>query len=108
MPGLPAQKIETLRLPSSKDEDPAEVTLDLTLTARHAAMIGGRESSLVLVADLIQSWNFTDASGAPVPVSLDSVRRLGITDFNAIMEKVNEALQITYTTPAVGTDEKKD
>ncbi len=48
--------------------------------------IGKITEDLMLVTSLIKDWNFTESDGSSVPITLESVRRLEMSDLNDIAE----------------------
>lgn len=109
---LLAERLETLTLPSSTDEDPSTVTVNLTITARQAVQISEVENKTDAIVDLIagaiKSWNFTDDDGSDAPITRETVDRLPLEDFIFIANKMTDTISATVSAKNVGEDEKKD
>jgi hypothetical protein len=96
MPEMQSGNPFELTLPSSKEGDEAKITLTPVTAGMLVEMqkenSGGDNSDALwkLVTASIKSWNFTEG-GQPLPITEDSVKRLAMPDFTAIIN----ALHIT-------------
>ena len=104
------EKKEQIYLPSTKDEpnteDRAWVVMDVSpvKTGDVAIYDDGMkrgEYQVMVVANRIKEWNYTDASGEPVPINFDTVTQLDTDDFKYLQTLIESE-------PAtLSTDEKK-
>lgn len=91
MPTLqaPQEEIKRFVLPSTKDlpeADQAWVDLDIAkvIASDMVGMDGanGRiEASLELLLGRIRGWNFTDATGASLPITVDNLKLIDALDY---------------------------
>jgi hypothetical protein len=44
---------------------------------------------LIMLTAMIQSWGFDEADGTPSAITIDNVRKLGMTNINELLELVN-------------------
>lgn len=59
------------------------------------------EASLVMLANRISDWSYTDEAGVPLPVTLDNVKLLDMEDFTFLAQKLQ--MDVESLTP----DQKK-
>lgn len=111
MPKLGQSNIVELRLPSSTEDDPAIVKLDLNITGGQAEDLYDSDkksgATFELIAQTIKEWNFTDADDKPVPITADNVRKLNVGDFKFISEQLFGLLGLQAEISAIPQDEKK-
>lgn len=112
MPQLGVPSLTTVILPSSSKDDPARVTIDLNLTGQHAKLFSSNKGdnldmAFVVLASIITEWNFVDDAGEPVPITVDNVRLLSLTDFSYLSDIVERTVASTVNR-AISTPEKKD
>lgn len=111
MPKFQMLEIQEFELPSSTKDDPAIVTMDLTVTGGTAEDVYGEgDKSRVtsrLLASALRSWNFVDDSGNVAPITPDNVRRLSSEDFEFLANKLLSKLELAASAQAVSEAEKK-
>lgn len=112
MPRLGRTNIVRLNMPSSTPDDPAWMDVNLTFDAGLVidATDAGESNSAVIAAVLpriITQWNYTGEDGEIAPINSDTVRKLPIGDFNAVAERVGDAIQSVAGTEQVADGEKK-
>lgn len=94
MPILSGGTYRTVTLPESG----ATVTLRTLITAGIAVRVANSEQDevtrfLAVLAELIQSWDFTDSEGNPVSIDEDSIKYLAIADFSYLADLVGATVQ---------------
>ena len=112
MPILGQEKLIEVRLPSSTDEDPAIVTVNVKIHAGQAEVLENSDDRadavFELMATLVKSWNFTDAGGRQAEITPQSLRKLDVVDFKILTETVFESIKDQIEIKVVSDDEKKD
>lgn len=66
-------------------------------------MASDMQRGLFMLTRLIQDWNFTDAAGAKVPITVEAIKLLPVADFT----QLTEYLQNNITLPDSGEETKK-
>lgn len=112
MPALLSSNVIEIRLPSSTDDDPAIVKMDVTISGSQGLALADAKSKsdamVNLIAKAISEWNFTTKEGIPEPITEQTVSRLCMEDFTALAERLGESVEQTIGKKHVGSDEKKD
>lgn len=91
------RNIVEVTLPSFGTDDPAIVKLYDTILAgdyEESEDENRSDRAYSIIAKIIIDWNLTDENGNPLPITLDSIKKLPIVDINAI----NKALKDTSLT----------
>jgi hypothetical protein len=106
------EKLEKLFLPSTEkaanEEDKAWVVMDVSplLTGDTAAVESDAknagEATMYMLAARIKEWNFTEQDGTPIDVNFESMKRLQLTDFTFLQNKLETG------EGALTDDEKKE
>jgi len=94
-----SEQIKKFFLPSTKDlpetdENKAWVVMDISsLKAGDMMGVGSKsgeaEIALVLLHHRIKDWNYTDESGAKLPINSDTVRLLDMDDFTYLSDQLD-------------------
>jgi hypothetical protein len=62
-----------------------------------------KTDTFAVVLSVIADWNFIDSEGNKVPVNVENVQKLSMTDFNVLAQHVAKVSQ----QETIGTEEKK-
>lgn len=112
MPVLGQEKLVEINLPSSTEDDPAIVTVNVKIHAGQAEVLENSDDRsdavFELMATLVKSWNFTDADGNQAPITPDSLRKLDVIDFKMLTETIFASIKDQIEIEVVSKDEKKD
>ncbi|SDP33077.1 hypothetical protein SAMN04487914_10881 [Arthrobacter sp. ok909] len=94
---------------SNKPEDQAILTIRVDATAQDLMVSdetegGNIRKTVVLLATLIEKWNYTEPDGTPVPVTTDNVARLSPTDIQYLEKQLEADLK---SSTGLDDEEKK-
>src|SRR5947208_3644609 len=95
MPVLGKKYLKTIQLAGYPDDDPATVTLITNPTTdawENTDTVAKEEASNLVLSRIITDWNFTDESGAKLPITPENIKN-ALSTIN--LTQVYEALGFT-------------
>ena len=83
-------KTKEVELPISKAKVIIKNILNFGMTLEMSVFENERDAQLFMVKEMIVSWDFTDEKEQPIPVTIESIKRLSPADGQFIVNQITK------------------